>query len=178
MSNDGSPASPVHASAPPWQTTAWLNSDRPLGLQDLRGRVVLLHAFQMLCPGCVADGLPQAQRVAERFAAAPLAVIGLHTVFEHHAAMNEGALRAFVHEWRIGFPVGIDAPGSAGDPLPRTMRAYAMRGTPTSVLIDAQGALRAQLFGVHDDLALGAQLALLLAEAGSTFDALAAMLDG
>ena len=151
--------------APPWQTTTWLNTPAPLDLARLRGRVVYLHAFQMLCPGCVAHALPQAQRVAERFAAAPLAVVGLHTVFEHHAAMGETALRAFVHEYRIGYPVGIDRPGEDGDPLPRTMRAYDMQGTPTTVLIDAEGRLRRQIFGIHDDLLLGAELALLLAEA-------------
>jgi hypothetical protein len=86
-------------------------------------------------------------------------------VFEHHAAMGETALRAFVHEYRIGYPVGIDRPGEDGDPLPRTMRAYDMRGTPTTLLIDAEGRLRRQIFGVPDELLLGAELALLLAEA-------------
>ena len=42
-----------------------------------------------------------------------------------------------------------------------------MQGTPTLVLIDAQGRLRRQVFGVHDDLLLGADLAQLLAEAGA-----------
>ena len=42
------------APAPEWQTTTWLNTAEPLGLERLRGRVVLLHAFQMLCPGCTA----------------------------------------------------------------------------------------------------------------------------
>lgn len=40
-----------------------------------------------------------------------------------------------------------------------------MRGTPTTVLIDANGNLRHQLFGVHDDLLLGAQLQSLILEA-------------
>lgn len=150
--------------APPWRTTAWLNTPQPLGLERLRGKVVLLHAFQMLCPACVAHGLPQAQRVAGLFADRPLAVVGLHTVFEHHAAMGIESLRAFVHEYRIGFPVGVDEPADDG-PIPRTMQAYAMQGTPTLVLIDAQGRLRRQVFGVHDDLLLGAELATLLAEA-------------
>jgi hypothetical protein len=147
----------------------WFNAPADTTLATLRGeqrRVVVVLAFQMLCPGCVAHALPQAQRVAERFAAAPLTVVGLHTVFEHHAAMGETALRAFVHEYRIGYPIGIDRPGEDGDPLPRTMRAYAMQGTPTTVLIDAEGRLRRQIFGVHDELLLGAELALLLAEAG------------
>lgn len=150
--------------APEWQTTTWLNSPEPLSLERLRGRVVLLHAFQMLCPGCVARGLPQAQRVAGFFAGAPLVVVGLHTVFEHHGAMGFESLRAFLHEYRIRFPVGVDAPGPDGDPMPRTMRAYAMQGTPTTVVIDAHGRLRRQVFGVHDDLLLGAELGTLLVE--------------
>ena len=153
--------------APEWQTSAWFNTPAPLDLAQLRGKVVMLHAFQMLCPGCVARAIPQAKRVAELFANAPLAVVGLHTVFEHHAVMGADALRVFLDEYRIGFPVGIDASGPTGDPLPRTMRAYAMQGTPTTVLIDAQGRLRSQVFGSHhDDLLLGAEIGSLLAEAG------------
>lgn len=152
--------------APPWETTTWLNTPEPLDLGKLRGRVVVLHAFQMLCPGCVQHGIPQAQRVAELFARAPLTVVGLHTVFEHHAAMNDDALRVFLAEYRVRFPVGVDAPGAGGDPLPRTMRAYGMQGTPTLVLIDAQGRRRRQVFGQHDDLILGAEIGTLLAEIG------------
>ena len=150
--------------APPWQTTAWLNTDQPLELEHLRGRVVVVHAFQMLCPGCVSHGIPQAQRIAELFARAPLTVVGLHTVFEHHEAMGVEALRAFVQEYRIRFPVGVDAPGPDGDAMPRTMRAYGMQGTPTIVLIDAQGRRRRQVLGTHDDLLLGAEIGTLLAE--------------
>jgi peroxiredoxin len=152
--------------APTWRTTTWLNTAEPLTLERLKGKVVLLHAFQMLCPGCVARGIPQAQRVAEIFAGAPLAVVGLHTVFEHHEAMKVESLRAFLHEYRVRFPVGVDAPSDSGEPIPQTMKAYAMQGTPTTVLIDAQGRIRRQLFGVHDDLSLGAELQTLLLEAG------------
>ena len=151
--------------APEWQTTTWLNTPEPLNLEHFRGRVVLLHAFQMLCPGCVAHGIPQAQRVAELFKNAPLTVVGLHTVFEHHEAMGPESLRAFLHEYRVRFPVGIDAPGPDGDPMPRTMRAYSMQGTPTTLLYDARGQLRRQVFGVHDDLLLGAEIGTLLVEA-------------
>lgn len=150
--------------APEWLTTTWFNTPEALSVERLRGRVVVLHAFQMLCPGCVTHGIPQTQRVAELFKNAPLAVIGLHTVFEHHQAMGVESLRAFLHEYRVRLPVGVDAPGPDGDPMPRTMRAYAMQGTPTTVLIDAQGRLRRQVFGVYDDLLLGAEIGTLLAE--------------
>lgn len=148
--------------APPWQVSQWFNAPAGVTLESLRGRVVVLEAFQMLCPGCVSHGLPQAQRVRATFPEDRVAVIGLHTVFEHHAAMMPTALEAFLHEYRIGFPVGVDTPGEG--PIPRTMQAYAMQGTPTLVLIDADGMLRGQHFGQVSDLALGARIATLLSE--------------
>lgn len=151
--------------APEWQTSTWFNTPELLSVERLRGQVVVLHAFQMLCPGCVVHGIPQMQRIANLFKSAPLAVVGLHTVFEHHEAMGPESLRVFLHEFRVRFPVGVDAPGPDGDPMPRTMRAYAMQGTPTTILIDPRGRLRRQLFGAHDDLLIGAEIGSLLVEA-------------
>jgi thiol-disulfide isomerase/thioredoxin len=153
--------------APEWKTSEWLNTPTPLTLESLRGRVVFLHAFQMLCPGCVMRGIPQAQRVAELFVGAPLIVVGLHTVFEHHDAMKVESLRAFLQEYRVRFPVGVDAPDPDGRSIPQTMNAYSMQGTPTTVLIDARGVRRRQYLGVHDDLLLGAELQTLLLEVDS-----------
>ncbi len=134
-------------------------------LARLRGRVVLLHAFQMLCPGCVLHGIPQAQRVAAAFADAPLTVVGLHTVFEHHDVMGPAALDVFLHEYRVTFPVAVDQPNASGTGLPATMQAYAMRGTPTVVLIDAEGLVRRHVFGSYTDLQLGHDLGQVIAEA-------------
>ena len=153
--------------APAWTTREWFNNDGSLQLAELRGRVVVLHAFQMLCPACIHHGLPQAQRVHASFAQQDVAVVGLHTVFEHHAAMTVVSLQAFLHEYRIRFPVGVDAPGAdADDPLPVTMRAYGLRGTPSLLLIDRNGDLRRHAFGTEDDLTLGAAIATLIAERG------------
>lgn len=149
--------------APPWHVSRWFNS-APLALADLRGRVVVAHAFQMLCPACAMQALPQMQRVQQMFVAERVAVVGLHTVFEHHEAQGPLALEAFLHEYRYTFPVGVDEHAD-DDPLPLTMRAYAMQGTPTLMLIDAHGRLREQHFGVLDDLALGTALGRLLGEA-------------
>lgn len=96
--------------APPWRVIKWFNTDTPLDLESLRGKVIV-----------------------------------------------------------FGFPVGIDRPSESG-PLPDTMHAYAMQGTPTLALIDAAGRLRAQHFGQVGDLALGAQIAGLLAEANAAVD--------
>lgn len=148
--------------APELSVSQWLNTDHDLSLADLRGRVVVVEAFQMLCPGCVAHGLPQAQRLASVFAD-DIVVLGLHTVFEHHDAMLPVSLKAFLHEYRIGFPVGVDA-YEPGDPTPITMRRYGLRGTPSLLAVDRAGNLRIHAFGQVDDIALGAAVARLIDE--------------
>jgi hypothetical protein len=127
---------------------------------------VVLHTFQMLCPGCVSHGLPQALRIHRLFPQDRVAVIGLHTVFEHHDVMGPQALRVFLDEYRIAFPVGVDQ-GDPGSPVPLTMQAYGLRGTPSVVVFDQQGHVRLSHFGQIDDLQLGAVIGQLLAEASS-----------
>lgn len=151
----------ISALAPEWRISHWENTPQPLSLRALRGRVVLALAFQMLCPGCVSQGLPQAQRARAAFPESDLAVIGLHTVFEHHAAQGSPqALHAFLHEYRIAFPVGIDEQNPRGG-VPLTMGMYGMRGTPTVLLIDRAGALQWHQFGHVEDMQLGAAIATL-----------------
>lgn len=145
--------------AMPWETSEWFNSE-PLNLARLHGRVIVLEAFQMLCPSCVTHALPQATRLARTFGD-DLAVIGLHTVFEHHAAMIPVSLKAFLHEYRITFPIGVDALRGA-HPAPVTFSRYRMQGTPTTVLIDRDGMLRAQKLGPVDDLTLASAVTRLL----------------
>lgn len=156
--------------APDWHVAEWLNIDHPPVLADLRGRVVVALAFQLLCPGCVQHALPQLLRIRDSFAADDVAVFALHTVFEHHAAQGRrDVLEAFAHENRIRIPIGIDRTG--GDAMPETFRAYSMQGTPTLILIDRQGKLRLQHFGHADDLRLGAAIAGLVAEPKVAVDA-------
>lgn len=151
---------------PEWSVSRWFNTQGSPTLASLRGRVVVIHAFQMLCRGCVVHGVPQAQRVHQLFGSEALSVIGLHTVFEHHDAMTDTALAAFLHEFRVEFPVGVDRP-SPGGGIPTTMARYELPGTPTTLLVDAAGRLRRRAFGPIDDMVLGAQIASLLVEASS-----------
>ncbi|HQV50338.1 MAG TPA: TlpA family protein disulfide reductase, partial [Dokdonella sp.] len=95
--------------APELLVSRWFNSSAGLSLADLRGRVVFLHAFQMLCPGCVQHAVPQSLKVASAFSATDLAVIGIHTVFEHHQVMGPDALSVYLKENRIAYPVAVDA---------------------------------------------------------------------
>ncbi|MEM8837349.1 MAG: TlpA disulfide reductase family protein [Pseudomonadota bacterium] len=150
--------------APELFVSEWLNTPAPLSLEALKGKVVLIEAFQMLCPGCVSHALPQAMKVRDVFPEDQIAVLGLHSVFEHHEAQgHRAALEAFLHEYRISFPVGIDEQSETA-PLPKTMMTYGMRGTPTTLLIDRNGILRRHSFGLIEDMVLGAEIATLLTE--------------
>lgn len=154
----------INSVAPELEVTQWFNTQHPITLAELRGRVVVLHAFQMLCPGCVSHGLPQAAAIHDTFPASEVAVIGIHTVFEHHSAMTPVALEAFIHEYRIRFPVAVDRQSTTGN-IPHTMEAFGMRGTPTLILLDRQGRIRLNHFGRMDDLRAGATIGQLVSEA-------------
>jgi AhpC/TSA family len=139
----------------------WFNTSGAIKLEQLKGCVVVIGAFQMLCPGCVSHSIPQLKKLHDLSNRWPLKVIGLHTVFEHHQAMQPYALAAFIHEYRLSFPIGVDA--SDGDsPLPVTMNVWQMRGTPSTFVFSAAGELRMHQFGHVDDLALGIVVGQLL----------------
>ncbi|MBS0541401.1 MAG: redoxin domain-containing protein [Proteobacteria bacterium] len=141
--------------APLLDVERWFNTDTPITLEGLRGKVVVLHAFQMLCPGCVSHAIPQARRLHQIAENVPdLVVLGLHSVFEHHAAMTPVSLAAFLHENKITFPVAVDRPATDG-PIPHTMAAYGLRGTPSTIVIDRAGLIVRHSFGAEDDIVLG-----------------------
>ena len=37
----------------------WLNTNDDISLKSLKGNVIVVYAFQMLCPGCVENSIPQ-----------------------------------------------------------------------------------------------------------------------
>ena len=139
----------------------WLNVENSFDEKSFSGKVIAIHAFQMLCPGCILHGIPQAQRLHEAFNGDQVAVVGLHTVFEHHEAMKEVSLKAFLHEFRVKFPVGIDM-SSAGDRIPRTMNHYKIQGTPTWLVFDRSGKLVMNAFGKVEDIVLSSVLTQLV----------------
>ncbi len=153
----------VKEKAPEFIVSEWLNSQHDISIASLKGKVIVLHAFQMLCPGCVSHGIPQAIKMFQMFDPEKVAVLGIHTVFEHHEVMNSNALKAFIHEYRLLFPIGIDK-RLANERLPETMKRYRMQGTPSLIIIDKEGYVRMNLFGRGDDLHIGSLIGQLAAE--------------
>ncbi len=148
---------------PPELTVAkWLNTEDAPTLAGLKGKVVVVAAFQMLCPGSSKHLVPQAQRLADNFSDDEVAVIGLHTVFERHGDMTPDKLKDFLGENEITFPVAIDQPN--GKDMPKTMSAYEIQGTPTLLVFDRQGRLRRHYLGGVDDVRIAAEVMALSLE--------------
>jgi thiol-disulfide isomerase/thioredoxin len=156
---------PAHEAqpAPPLTARHWLNSERPLALEELRGRVVVLQAFQTTCPACILHALPQAARIQAAFEPSEVVVIGVHALFEHDEPTRTRALTAFLYEYGVDMPVGVDVAPLDGR-TPTVTEAYGFAGTPSMVLIDREGLLRAHVLGRPSDLLVGASIATLLAE--------------
>lgn len=144
------------------EVSEWLNHEG-LTPEDLRGKVVLIEVFQMLCPGCVNHSIPQAVKIHRKIDDSQLQVIGLHSVFEHHDVMTPDALKVFLSEFGVKFPVAVDKPRE-GQRIPATMKKYRLEGTPSTILVDRKGRIRQVEFGQMDDFVLGLLIGSLLSE--------------
>lgn len=149
--------------APELVVERWYNTEMPLNLQQVRGKVVAIACFQMLCPACVSHSLPQAKNLYQYFSPEDVCILGLHSVFEHHKVMNNDALQAFISEYRLNFPIAVDSPG-INNPIPLTMQRYQLEGTPSLLLVDRYGYLRVKAFGTLADLQLGHWIGRLLSD--------------
>ncbi|MEP6851651.1 MAG: thioredoxin-like domain-containing protein [bacterium] len=131
----------------------WINTDRPLSLTDLRGRIVLLDFWTSCCANCL--HVTEELRPLEAKYGAELVVIGVHSPkFPHEA--DHGTVVAAVRRNAITHPV-LD------DPQLLTWRQYAVKAWPTLVLIDPAGYVVAQAAGEGQVSGLDAMVADLVA---------------
>jgi hypothetical protein len=148
---------------PELAASTWLNAPEPRPLKSLKGKVVVLTAFQTHCPGSLKHGLPQAERVAQGFTDDEVAVIGLNVAFEEPEAQTADMLEAFCAAQGLSFAVAKDTIN--GGDIPKTMAAYEIQGTPTTLIFDRQGRLRRHYLGRIDDIRLAAEIMAFCMEA-------------
>jgi thiol-disulfide isomerase/thioredoxin len=123
------PATTARVRAPELHGAGWFNTDRPLTLAALRGRVVLLDFWTFCCVNCL-HVIEELRPLEERFGDR-LVVIGVHSPKFPHEADHAAVGRA-VRRHRIHHPV-LD------DPEMTTWQQYAVRAWPTLVVIDPEG---------------------------------------
>ena len=125
----------------------WLNTDRPLSLAALRGKVVLLDFWTYGCINCI-HVIPDLQRLEAKYPR-ELVVIGVHSAKFENEKETEN-IRRVVLRYQIEHPVVNDADF-------RIWNAYAVRAWPTQVLIDTAGYVVGRVAGEgHYDVLDGA----------------------
>lgn len=107
----------------------WLNSDGPLSLADLRGKVVLLDFWTYGCINCM-HIIPDLKKLEEKYAD-ELVVIGVHSAkFENEGETDN--IRNVILRYELEHPV-------VNDNQFQVWSEYGARAWPTLVLIDPDG---------------------------------------
>jgi len=114
--------------------TAWLNVDRPIGIRELRGHVVVLDFWTYCCINCM-HVLPILRDLEERHADDPLVVIGVHSG-KFDAEKDAARIEAAMRRYGVSHPVAVDSEM-------RLWSEYAVRSWPTLVVLRPDGTLAA-----------------------------------
>ncbi len=144
--------------APELTNQTWLNSDGPLSLEGLRGKVVLLEMWTFGCVNCQRV-IPYLVAWDETYREAGLVVIGNHYP-EFSYEEDLGNLQEAIERFGIQYPVAQDNEG-------RTWRAYKNRYWPTMYLIDKHGHIRYVHIGEGRYQETETAIKALLAEPGA-----------
>ena len=134
----------------------WLNS-RPLSIEQLRGRVVLVDFWTYSCINCL-RAMPYVEAWAEKYRDRGLVVIGVHAP-EFAFERDPGNVRRAVRDLGVSYPVVLDNELAI-------WRAYGNRYWPAHYFIDANGQIRHRHFGEGDYGESERVIQRLLAEAG------------
>ena len=132
----------------------WLNS-RPLTLQQLRGKVVLIDFWTYSCINCLRT-LPYLKAWYRTYAKNGLVIVGVHTpefAFEHVLSNVRNA----THELGVRYPVALDNEYGTWD-------AWQNEGWPAEYLIDRRGHVREGRIGEGDYAETEHSIRTLLAE--------------
>jgi thiol-disulfide isomerase/thioredoxin len=108
---------------------AWLNTDTPLSLMKLRGKIVLLDFWTYCCINCM-HVIPDLKKLEAKYAN-QLVVIGVHSAKFPNEGDSEN-IRQAILRYEIEHPV-------INDREFRVWRQYGPRSWPTLVLIDPDG---------------------------------------
>lgn len=112
--------------------TGWVNS-KPLTIQSLRGKVVLVDFWTYTCINCIRNN-PHLEAWYQRYKNYGFTIVGVEAPeFSYEKLI--GNVRNAVKQQHLTYPVAIDANLS-------TWNAYSNETWPASYLIDAQGKIR------------------------------------
>lgn len=117
--------------------TEWLNTDRPIYLKDLKGKVVLLDFWTYACINCM-HVIPDLKRLEAKYPN-ELVVIGVHSAKFTNERIPEN-IRQAILRYGIEHPVVNDSEF-------RIWRSYGVRAWPTLVVINPEGYVAGAISG-------------------------------
>jgi thiol-disulfide isomerase/thioredoxin len=124
--------------APELTNDVWLNTEGPLRLADLRGKIILLDMWTFGCINCQ-HVIPSLRAWYEKYGDKGLVVIGNHyPEFGYEADLAN--LKDALVRLNVAYPVAQDNDG-------KTWTAYRNQYWPTLYLIDKRGHLRYEHIG-------------------------------
>ncbi len=132
----------------------WLNTDKPLSLAALKGKVVLLDFWTYGCINCM-HIIPDLKRLEKKYPN-ELVVIGVHSAKFENEKDTEN-IRRIILRYEIEHPVVNDADFAI-------WRSYAVNAWPTRYLIDPAGYIIGKLSGEGAYEALDKAIADTIAE--------------
>lgn len=132
----------------------WLNTDRPLSLAALKGKVVLLDFWTYGCINCM-HIIPDLKKLEKKYPN-ELVVIGVHSAKFENEKDTEN-IRRIVLRYEIEHPIVNDADF-------KIWQAYAVNAWPTRYLIDPAGYIIGKLSGEGGYEALDKAIADSIAE--------------
>jgi thiol-disulfide isomerase/thioredoxin len=132
----------------------WLNTDKPLSLAALKGKVVLLDFWTYGCINCM-HIIPDLKKLEKKYPN-ELVVIGVHSAKFENEKDTEN-IRRIVLRYEIEHPIVNDADFNI-------WRSYAVNAWPTRYLIDPAGYIIGKLSGEGGYEALDKAIADSIAE--------------
>ncbi len=145
---------------PEFSTPIWINS-KPLTLDQLRGKVVLIDFWEYTCINCVRS-FPELRKWDRLYGPLGLVIIGVHTPefkFDEDPALVKAAVRRF----GLNFPIAVDSDGKIWD-------AFHNYAWPADYLIDKNGRIADHHFGEGDYALLETEIQYLLKEVNPKLD--------
>jgi thiol-disulfide isomerase/thioredoxin len=125
--------------APELTNDVWINSDKPLRIADLRGKVILLEFWTFACYNCQ-NTFPFMLATYEKYKDNPnVVMIGIHFP-EMSFERDIDNVRQAVKDDGIKYPVAIDNDGKA-------WYAYEMHAWPAFIIVDKAGHMRFRHIG-------------------------------
>lgn len=165
--------------APELKVHEWLQG-KPTTLNDLLGEPVVLHMFQVNCPGCFLYSIPKIYELEKKYVPKGVEFVGLAVRFEEFDEnskknfknfLNKGELTDLVRRkcsenlirdyasrkiklnYRVGWDKGSD--GSYSETFGSYVQKNLVRGTPYEYLIDSKGQIVMRDFDLDIDVISG-----------------------